>query len=1030
MPRLLLPICALFVLVVAASLLASDTVSSSWVKRRFADPPRDYAVAPLWVWNDQLTDEQVLGTLRDLAAQKVKQAIVHPRPGLMTPYLSAEWFRLWKLALKEAGRLDMNLWIYDENSYPSGFAGGFVPEAMPESRGRGLRLQPSAEPPQWSDELIAIYSLSDTGYEDVSRQIRVGSKLPRGSYLAASIARAQPGPWYGGKSYVDLLYPGVTQKFLEITLDAYRKMVGSEFGRRVPGVFSDEPHVRPAGNLPWTDDLPRQFEKRWGYSLLEHLPALQSPVGDWKKVRHNYFQTLLDLFIERWARPYYEYCERNKLEFSGHYWEHEWPNCLGVPDNMAMSAWQQRPGIDILMNQYAEDTHAQFGNVRAVKEISSLANQLGYARTLCEAYGAGGWDLRFVDMKRIGDWMYALGVNTLDPHLSYVSIRGARKRDHPQSFSYHEPWWNAYEASASYFARLSLALSQGEQIHQILLLEPTTSAWMLNSATGNPSELAKLGDSFQKLVVDLEKAQVEYDLGCEDVLARHASIDGKALRVGHRSYQTVILPPMTENLNAKTADLLERYLKAGGSLISCSVPPERIDGSLSPRGQAIASLAGWRKVEPESLPALLLRENKDGFAITRAAGSGGILYHHRRQLQDGELLFLVNTSMNAPVSGSVEAAAGGVEEWDPQSGVIRAVPFEPNGGRIRTSFELLPAGSRLLFLTREKRKSPRPAAHEFAAVAPAGPVAIERIAPNVLLLDYMDIRAGGEARTDTYFYQASQFAFQRNGARSDPWDSAVQFRDELINLKFAPDSGVEATYRFAIEDRMPQTLTLVVERSDLYTILCNGKPVSAVRDQWWLDRSFGKIDIATCARIGANEVVLKAAPFTIYHELEPVYLLGDFGLRPADRGFVIVPEMPGALGPWNQQGMPFYAEGMVYKTSFQIQKPAGDYFVRLPQWYGSVARIKVNDRDAGVIYAPPWQLEISKHMKAGTNEIAVTVIGTLKNTLGPHHGNPALGTAWPGMFQKAPNPGPPPGSQYSTVGYGLFQPFELWHSVR
>ena len=56
-----------------------------------------------------------------------------------------------------------------------------------------------------------------------------------------------------------------------------------------------------------------------------------------------------------------------------------------------------------------------------------MANQLGLPRTLCEAYGAGGWDLRFEDMKRIGDWLYVLGVNTLDQHLSYVTIRGARK---------------------------------------------------------------------------------------------------------------------------------------------------------------------------------------------------------------------------------------------------------------------------------------------------------------------------------------------------------------------------------------------------------------------------------------------------------------------------------------------------------------------------------------------------------------------------------------------------------------------------
>ncbi len=221
-----------------------------------------------------------------------------------------------------------------------------------------------------------------------------------------------------------------------------------------------------------------EFQKRWGYDLLDHLPSLTKPVGDWRKVRHNYFQVLNEQFIERWAKPNHDYCETNHLEWTGHYWDHEWPNCAGVPDNMAMNAWHQRPSIDCLMNQYAEHTHAQFGNVRMCKELSSVANQLGMKRTLVELYGAGGWDLRFEDMKRIGDWLEVLGVNTLNQHLTYITLRGARKRDHPQSFSYHEPWWEAYHVSAEYFARLSLALSQGEQVNRVLVLEPTTTAWM------------------------------------------------------------------------------------------------------------------------------------------------------------------------------------------------------------------------------------------------------------------------------------------------------------------------------------------------------------------------------------------------------------------------------------------------------------------------------------------------------------------------------------------------------------------------
>ena len=65
-------------------------IDSARVKTIFSEPGCEYATSPLWVWNDMLTDEQIVSTLRDLADQSVKQVFVHPRPGLMTPYLSNE----------------------------------------------------------------------------------------------------------------------------------------------------------------------------------------------------------------------------------------------------------------------------------------------------------------------------------------------------------------------------------------------------------------------------------------------------------------------------------------------------------------------------------------------------------------------------------------------------------------------------------------------------------------------------------------------------------------------------------------------------------------------------------------------------------------------------------------------------------------------------------------------------------------------------------------------------------------------------
>jgi len=959
--------------------LSAAAVDSIAVKKLFANPPREYSSAPLWVWNDWLTEQQIRDTMRDLASQQVKQVFVHPRPGLMTPYLGQDWFRLWKVALREAERLDMNVWIYDENSYPSGFAGGWVPELMPESRGRGLDLRVVAAPPPTQTNTLAVARLDD------------------GRYLVASLLRAPNRGWHGDRCYVDLLYPGVTEKFLDVTLEAYRREVGREFGKRIPGSFTDEPELLSAGGLPWTEDLPHQFQKRWGYSLLASLPSLKEEVGDWRKVRHDYLHLLNELFIERWAKPYSDWCARHNLAFTGHYWDHAWPSGIGVPDNMAMAAWQQIPGIDCLMNQYREDCNAQFGNVRMVRELASVANQLGRRRALCEIYGAGGWDLRFEDMKRIADWLAVLGVNLFDEHLSYISLRGARKRDHPQSFSYHEPWWEAYHVHARYLTRLSCALSQGKQVNRILVLEPTTTAWMY---LGNKKRLKELGDDFFHFLMTLESSQIEYDLGDEDIMARHGSVRNGELVIGQRSYHTVILPPGTENLESSTLALLKEFR---GALFRCGDPIRRVDGAPS----ELAATLG-RSFEASAL-------HTEGLAIRRTPGDKGILFHHRRQLDDGQLLFLVNTSLEHPSSGTIETDLPGVEQWDLFTGQTRPTTF---------SFCLPPSGSLLLWLSQRALPPPPPPRSEKTVVHPVEVTEIRRIAPNVLTLDYVDIAAGGETKKDVYFYEANQFAFQKNGFARNPWDSAVQFKDEIISRNLTNSPGFEASYKFTIAERIPPNLAIVIERPDLYTITCNGQPVSGKKGDWWLDKAFGRIAIARWARVGENVVTIQAAPFTVFHELEPAYLLGDFTLRPSEKGFVVMPDQPLKLGRWNEQGHPFYSAGVSYRAVCHVPTRNGRLVVALPSWYGSVAKVKINGKTAGYITAPPWECDVTELVRRGTNTIEVTVIGTLKNTLGPHHGRPPLGSAWPRMFQTAPKT-PPPGAEYNTVGYGLFEPTVL-----
>jgi hypothetical protein len=171
----------------------------------------------------------------------------------------------------------------------------------------------------------------------------------------------------------------------------------------------------------------------------------------------------------------------------------------------------------------------------------------------------------------------------------------------------------------------------------------------------------------------------------------------------------------------------------------------------------------------------------------------------------------------------------------------------------------------------------------------------------------------------------------------------------------------------------------------------------------------------------------------MYHELEPAYVLGGFSLKPAPRGFVIAPDQTLQPGRWNEQGHPFYSHGVAYGRTFNLPKSEARRIVRLGAWCGSAAKVLVNGKQAGYITAPPWECDVTQALQPAVNRIEVVVFGTLKNPLGPHHGNPPLGSAWPGMFQRGAPDGPPAGDQYATVGYGLFEPFvltEIKQSIR
>lgn len=1000
----------------------------------FMEPPVEYRSAPLWVWNDDITEKQIDEQLADLKSGGIGGVFIHPRPGLITPYLSDKWFSLCAYTVEKSEELGMKVWLYDENSYPSGFASGNVPAQMPESynEGAGLVFKRVEKLPDNLDKYYLILKQVDSKFIEITNQLDK-ERNKKGDYLLYEKSYYPKTAWHGGYSYVDLLHDGVTEKFIELTMtDGYEKYIGSEFGKTVPGIFTDEPNIYPPNGIRWTPSLFDEFEKRWGYDLKTNLPSLDYEIGDWKRIRHNYYTTLLEMFIERWSKPWYNYCEKNNLIRTGHYWEHAWPNPQPGGDNMAMYAWHQMPAIDILMNQYSEKVHAQFGNVRSVKELSSAANQMGRTRKLSETYGAGGWDLRFEDMKRIGDWEFVLGVNFLNQHLSYMTIEGARKRDHPQSFSYHEPWWKYYNILGDYFARLSLALSSGEQVNRILVFEPTSTAWMYFSEMDPNEKYAELGQAFQNFVLDLERNQIEYDLASENIVKDNGQIEKDKFIVGKRTYDVIVFPPSFENLDKPTYELLKKYLKNGGKVLSFVDIPDYVDGSVSDELKSYVKKYSSQWIRVNSLKdkeALdLLSSNEIQFQ--QPDKIKGKLFHHRRDLDDGQVLFLVNTSSNEWSSGSLDIKGKSVSELDLTSGEKKPYYSKLKGNTLDVSFDLPPAGSLLLLIGNLPSKDlVDNQTAEIQIVNSSGEVKVRRNEPNVLTIDYCDLKLGDTVEKDIYFFQAADKIFKYYGFDGDPWKSAVQYKTSIVDRNnFPTNSGFEASYSFTISEGVNKgSLRAVIEHPELWQILINAKPVEPLSNDYWLDRKFGVYNIGENVITGINSIKITAKPMTVFSELEPIYIVGDFSLESQEKGWKVVQAKPIKLGSWKEQGLPFYSEAVSYSKPYEIKSGDKRFVVKLTDWRGSVAEVKVNNKSAGIIAWEPYELDITDLLKDGKNEITVVVSGTLKNLLGPHHIGRVRGSAWPASFESAQE-NIPSGDSYDFIDYGLFKDFVLIES--
>ena len=91
------------------------------------------------------------------------------------------------------------------------------------------------------------------------------------------------------------------------------------------------------------------------------------------------------------------------------------------------------------------------------------------------------------------------------------------------------------------------------------------------------------------------------------------------------------------------------------------------------------------------------------------------------------------------------------------------------------------------------------------------------------------------------------------------------------------------------------------------------------------------------------------------------------------------------LVPWSDHENPdirFYSGTATYRLAFNLSAPESGSTIRLQLGkVGCIARVRLNDREAGVVWTTPWEADLTGLAKVGDNVLEVEVANVWKNRL-------------------------------------------------
>jgi hypothetical protein len=958
----------------------------------FRSPTSEYRGTPFWAWNCDLERDELLRQIDVFKEMGLGGFHMHVRTGMSTEYLSDEFMSLIKACTDHAKKNEMLAWLYDEDRWPSGAAGGIVTKDI-NMRQRYLRFTPNVDRkiPE-HDLLLASFDIVlDENKCLKSYKLLGEGEQARGRVWNVIREIAKNNPWYNGQAYVDTLNPKAIEKFIEVTYKPYANTVGDEFGKTVPAIFTDEPQfsrksVLPYADslsevtLPWTDDLDETYKAKYGESLIPHLPELLWDLPDSKPslARYRYHDHVCDRFTEAFADLCGTWCDEHGIALTGHMMEeaslHSQTHALGE----AMRSYRSFgiPGIDMLCGYFEFST---------AKQCQSATHQYGRTAMLSELYGVTGWDFDFRGHKLHGDWQAALGVTVRVPHLSWVSMHGNAKRDYPASIHYQSSWHKEYSYVEDHFARVNTALTRGKPIVKIGVVHPIESYWLHFGPEENTNLVrSAIESNFQNVTQWLLRGSIDFDYISESLLPEQCKKAGAPLSVGEMEYDVVIVPEC-ETLRSTTLERLEAFKAAGGKLIFMGDAPKYENAEVSERGRKLYDASTRISFNRASLLAALDPYRTVDVRYTNGALSNDLIHQVRRD-DTGVWLFL--SHCDEPYNKDIANCKGYNVKlcgryipslWDTMTGEIKPVTFRYDGNDTVVTLTMYEYDSALLFFADGEAEPVQTPAFPISELCYAPEFVSYRLSePNVLLLDKARYALDGEELADEEEVLRLDSKLRRRiglplrvGHVVQPWAIEKKTPRWSITLEYTFESEIEvASPMLALEDPQVAEITF------------NGERVSYADLGFYTDISIRKTALPPI-RKGKNVLTIKL-PFDERTDVECCYILGDFGTKVVGSHGVIT-SLPEKLS-YNRidaQGLAFYGGCVSYDIPLELSEDT-ELALKTMHYRAGVMTVEVDGKKVDTIAYPPYVASLGK-LSAGKHVVTVNAYISRYNCFGNVH---------------------------------------------